>query len=297
MDAARLLDLSREARWTFPSSTGNPLAAETSWSAELAAGRGSLLEAVSDLDDDQAFEVAARVWRVWMMAPRDLAGGRAFLASVLDRRPETLSRDRALALYGDGLMALRLGAREESRRRNEAALAAARASGDPEALTLACLGLSRVAVDEGDPERGRAFAVEAREHAAPLEPALGGQGPLHLHAQSLRLAGDYDGAAALFAESLALNRRIGDAGMVVVELHNLGHVELRRGNVDAAERCFAELGPATDPYGAAMVRLNAAAVAVARGDPGRARGLIEGIDIELEPDDQRELDWVRARLS
>jgi tetratricopeptide (TPR) repeat protein len=298
MNAAHLLELSGRARWAFPSSMGNPLAPgheAEEWVEELVAERDSLLDAARGLDDEAALEVAARVWRVWMV-PRDLTGGRAFLAAVLDRGAETQSRDRALALYGDGLMAFWQGAHEESRGRNEAALAAARAVDDPEALALACLGLSRVALADGDHERARSLAVEAREHARPLAPALG-QAPLHLHAQATRLAGDYDEAAALFEESLALNRQIGDPGMVAVELHNLGHVELHRGNVDAAEGYFDELGPAGDPYGAAMTRLNEAALAVARGHIDRARLLLDGIEIELATDDQFELDWLRARLS
>jgi len=297
-DAERLLELSRQARWAFPSSMGNPLLPgqeAEEWVARLVSERESLLDAARMLDDDSALELAARAWRVWMV-PRDLAGGRAFLRAVLDGGAGRPSRERALALYGDGLLAFWQGAHEESRHRNEAALAAARAADDPEALALACLGLSRVVLADGDHERARSLAIEAREHARPLAPAMD-QAPLHLHAQATRLAGDYDEAAALFEESLALNRRIGDPGMVAVELHNLGHVELHRGNVDAAERYFDELGPAGDPYGAAMTRLSEAALAVARGDGDRARPLLDGIEIELAPDDQFELDWLRARLS
>jgi hypothetical protein len=66
-------------------------------------------------------------------------------------------------------------------------------------------------------------------------------------AQATRLAGGYDDAAALFKESLALNRRIDARGMVEVELHNLGHVEIHRGNVDAVEDCFAQIPRSTTP--------------------------------------------------
>ncbi len=132
------------------------------------------------------------------------------------------------------------------------------------------------------------------------------QAPLHLHAQSTRLAGDYDGAAELLAESLALNRRLGDRGMVAVELHNLGHVELHRGHTDAAARLFAEcaqLEADDDPYGAAMRELNEAAVAFATGELERARAGLDSADSILEEsgtepasDDRFELDWLRGRL-
>ncbi len=308
-EAERLLELSREARWTLPSSSGRPVGNEVPDPVErLVAEQEALGEAARVLaeegDGEAAAELAANVWRLWMLSG-DAAAGRAFLAAVLDGGDGAPTCARALALYGDGLLAFRQGALEESRARNEAALAEAGAVGDPEALALANLGLSRVALEHGDYDRARALAFRARELARPLEEAMG-QAPLHMHAQATRLAGDYDEAAALFAASLALNRRLGDQGMVGVELHNLGHVELHRGNVDAAERYFAEcaqLGSADDPYDAAMRELNAAAVAYGRGDPERARELLaraesilEETGTEAAADDRLELDRLRGRL-
>jgi tetratricopeptide (TPR) repeat protein len=109
------------------------------------------------------------------------------------------------------------GAREDSRERSEESLEAAHMVQDPEALALAHLGLSRVAFLDGDYERARSLAAQAREFAQALDPALG-QAPLHMYAQSTRFTGDYEQAAALFEESLALNRRLHDVGMVGVEL-------------------------------------------------------------------------------
>jgi tetratricopeptide (TPR) repeat protein len=302
-EARTLLELSREAAWTFPSSSGNPVLGDEPWLERLVSEQESFGPAARALDAEEATELAANVWRLWMVS-RDLPGGRAFLAPIL-AVDETPSRARALALYGDGLFAFWQDARDESLELNEAALASARASGDPEALALAHVGLSRVALLEGDGERARELALEARRHAKPLRPAVG-QSPLHLHAQALRMLGDYDEAAKLFAESLELNRRIGDPGMIVVELHNLGHVELRRGNADEAERYFGELAEpgADDPFGTAMARLNAAALAHARGDRDRATTLLAQLDAtlaesgtELMPDDRAELDWLRGRLA
>jgi tetratricopeptide (TPR) repeat protein len=249
--------------------------------------------------------MAASVWRLWILS-RDLAGGRSFVATVLDAAPANPSRFRALTLYGDGLFAFWKGALGESRARNEAALADARAVRDPEATALACLGMSRVELSDGHPEQALAFATEALESARPLGVAMT-QSPLHMCAQAHRAAGRFDEAAALFAESLDLNRRLGDEGMVVVELHNLGHAEIRRGRVDAAERAFEEcarLGGADDPYGVAMNELNGAAVAFGRGDSKRARSLLDGAESKLtklgvDPaaDDQTEIRWLRAELA
>jgi tetratricopeptide (TPR) repeat protein len=309
-EAHRLLERSREVRWRFPSSSGSPvLAGRDAWAEQLLPEKESFAAATQSLiesgDDHEATELAANVWRLWVVAG-DALGGRAFLATVLDAREEEPSRAKALALYGDGLLAFMVGAHDDSRARSEASLQGARAVQDPEALALAHLGLSRVAFLDGDFDRARSLAAQARGFAHALDPAMG-QAPLHMDAQGTRFTGDYEAAAALFEESLALNRRLGDLGMVGVELHNLGHVEIHRGNIDAAERYFAEceqLGASDDAYSAAMTHLNQAAVAFARGETDRARALLGDAESILgatdpypAPDDRYELDWLRGQLA
>jgi len=301
-EAQTLLALAREARWDFPSSAGKPVRNRTD-AQRLLERQDDLGEAARRLDAHAAEELAAHVWRLWMVS-RDIAGGRTFLAPILDRSDGHPSRWRALALYGDGLFAWWQGEREDSRRRNEEALRIARAVDDPEALVLAQLGLSRVALADGDYARAGELAAGARAAAAPLGDAVC-QGSLHMYAQATRLAGHYDEAAALFRESLALNRRIDARGMVEVELHNLGHVEIHRGNVDAAEDCFAQIAHSDDPYGEAMMRLNDAAIAFRRGDLHRARSCLDTADelfagtdmATVAVDDRFELDWLRKQLT
>jgi tetratricopeptide (TPR) repeat protein len=254
--------------------------------------------------EEAAAELAANVWRVWHLSG-DLDGGRRLVATALDTGQGRPSRARALALYGGGALAFRAGAQAESQERNEAALQAARAVGDREAEALALVGLSRVAFRDGDYDRVRSLAAEARELTRDLDSAAGAA-PLHLLAAGTRLAGDYDEAVELYTESLELGRRLGDSRAVGMELHNIGHIELHRGNVDAAERCFAECAKVRnqeDPYEAAMTHLNQAALAVARGDHERAvellrrtRSTLDGAGIVLDPDDAFEVDWLRDQL-
>lgn len=278
------------------------------WVERLAPEREQLGEAVRFLaengEEEAATELAASVWRLWLRAG-EVAEGRQLLAAVLDVAHAPLSRARALALYGDGLLAFRAGARDESQARNEAALEAARAASDREAEALALVGLSRVAFRDGDYARVRSLAGEARELTRDLDAAAGGP-PLHMLAAGTRLAGAHDEAVALYRESLELNRRLGDNRMVSVELHNIGHVELHRGNLAAAERCFAECAELRRPedlYEAAMTHLNNAALAFARGDREGAAELVErtqstldGAGIVLDPDDAFEVDWLRDQL-
>jgi non-specific serine/threonine protein kinase len=236
-----------------------------------------------------------------------VAGGRQFLAAALDagRQPKP-SRARALALYGDGLLAFRAGAQTESETRNEQALQAAQAVGDREAEALALVGLSRVALRNGDYARVRSLAAEARRLTRDRDPAAGAA-PLHLLAAGTRLAGDYDGAVELYAESLELNRSLGDARGVGMELLNMGHVELHRGHLEEANRCFDEsaaLRNQDDPYEAAMTHLSQAAMALARGERERAADLLartqstlDGTGIVLDPDDAFEVEWLKDRLN
>jgi tetratricopeptide (TPR) repeat protein len=293
------LDLAREINPDFPSSSGRPFRTPD---ADLLERRSEFAAAAMRLETGSATELVARTWRLWMAA-RDLDGGRAFLGEVLDRNDPEPSRWRSLALYGDGLLAWRQGKREDSRDRNEEALEIALALDDAEALALARLGLSRIAVDDGDLVRGRELAQQARAAAATVSEAHG-QAPLHLEAQATRIAGDYEAAAKLFEESLALNRRIDDPSMVPVELHNLGLVELHRGNAEAAERYFGELPPPEEPYDRALTRFIDAALAYRSDDLERATALLDeaqGIFDEagLVPasDDQFELDWLREQLA
>jgi tetratricopeptide (TPR) repeat protein len=255
-------------------------------------------------DEESAVAIASNAWRLWVVA-RDVGGGRAFLASVLDKGEKKQSRARSLALYGDALLAFKQGKIEESRRRSQAALDEALAVNDREALTLAYLAASRVAFEDGDYAKSLTLAVKAREFARSLDPAMG-QAPLFLHAQATRMTGDYEKAAGLFEQSLDLNRKIRDQGMVSAELQNLGLVEIHRGNVDAAERYFAEserLGTANDPYGSAMTQLYRSAIEFVRGNRDgsrallqRARSILKEAKIDAAPDDQFEINWLHEQL-
>jgi non-specific serine/threonine protein kinase len=299
-EAQRLAALARDARLTGP---------ETAiWLERLAPKREELVEAARLLaehgEEEAAAELAANVWRLWHLSG-ELAEGRELLAAALDVPEPMPSRARALALYADGALAFRAGAMSESLERNEAALAAARAVGDREAEALALVGLSRVAFREGDYARVRSLAAEARELTRDLDPAAAAA-PLHMLAAGTRLAGDYDEAVELYTEGMELARRLGDNRTIGMELHNIGHIELHRGNVDAAERCFAELTAVrnqNDPYEAAMTHLNRAALAFTRGDREEAAGrlgdmqlTLDEAGIVLDPDDAFEVEWLRERL-
>jgi tetratricopeptide (TPR) repeat protein len=252
---------------------------------------------------EAATSLAAASWRRWLVAG-DSEGGRRLLAPVLEREGPP-SRERVIALYADGIFLFRLGENAASHARNEAALQVARTVGDAEAESLALVGLSRVAFREGRHEDVVRLAGDARALAAAADSdALAA--PLHMEAAGNRLLGHHDRAVELYRESRALAERRGDARGVAMEQHNLGHVELRRGNVDAAAELFAArleyAATSTDPYERAMTALNESALAAARGEDDRARASLEEASrvladhsIVLDPDDAFELDALAAR--
>jgi tetratricopeptide (TPR) repeat protein len=296
-----LLEVARGITPDFPSSAGRPFRTPDEG---LLARRGEIVAAARELNAAEATELAARTWRLWMAA-RDIDGGRSFLGEVLDGREPDESHWRSHALYGDGVFAFWQGARDDVRRRNEEALELAQRFDDAEALALAHLGLSRaLLVDDGDLSGAREHAAAACAAAEPFGDAML-QGAVHMHAQSVRLSGDYDEAARLFEQSLALNTRLDAQGMVDVEHHNLGHVEIHRGNVDSAARHFAQVPSSGGDYSKAMANLNEASVAFQRGDVVRARSLLEAAEptfvgsamAHLAVDDRYELDWLREQLA
>jgi tetratricopeptide (TPR) repeat protein len=163
--------------------------------------------------------------------------------------------------------------------------------------------MSRALLYADDFARAREHAASACALAASAGDAMV-QGALHLHAQATRLSGDYEEAVQLFEQSLALNRRLDAQGMVDVEHHNLGHVEIHRGNVEAAASHFAQTTHSADAYGQAKANLNEAQVALAQGDVERAGNLLEAAEgtfagsstAQLAIDDRLELDWLGEQV-
>ncbi len=305
-----LLALAREAHWTFPTSSGRPIGAPLpGWAARMVRERSALVECAKRLVErgrrDQALELGARTFRAWILANDD-AGGRAFLAIVLHGIDEqTPSLFHALALYGDALLSFRMGDLATSRSRSQSAMTLAQKLTDREAEGLACLAFSRVDLSEGRDSEAEEHAARARAALAQLGPHYQ-QAPLHMLAQATRALGRFDRAATLFAESLALNRTLRDEGMVQVELHNLGHVEVRLGRLDSAERHFAEAatGPADDPYDHAIHLFNRASLAFARGNfvssralLDQARALLRRAEVTLADDDEKEVADLERRLA
>jgi tetratricopeptide (TPR) repeat protein len=255
-------------------------------------------------DAQAALELVGRAWRAWSSSGT-LADGRAAAQAALDADRGDAGVWRARALYGDGVIAFRAGDDEGSRLRNEELLELATSTHDVRGESDALTGLARLALRRGDYEDVVRLARDARRKAERAGDVDAEAAPLHLEAAGARLLGRYDDARGLYVDSLERARRAGAASVVAMERHNLGWVDLHRGDVDAAERWFRERdgGSVADAYGDAWVELDRAAVALARGERAEAqrrfdagRSALERLGVGLDPDDRFELDWLAREL-
>lgn len=276
--------------------------------AGLTADTSAVAHAVDEFvgtgDVASALELVGRLWRIWTSSGHLAEGGEA-ARKALDANGMAGGVWRARALYGDGVIAFRAGDRERSRQRNEELLELARATNDVRGECDALTGLARLALRDGDFAEVVSLAREGRAKAAACDDAAAEAAPLHLEAAGTRLQQRYDDAAALYRQSLDLNSRLGNPAMVAAEEHNLGWVELHRGDVDAAEEWFRRRDAAAvpDAYGDAWSALNWAAVAAVRGDWDEARRrfdtgreALDNLGVALDPDDRFEFDWLAGQL-
>jgi tetratricopeptide (TPR) repeat protein len=250
-----------------------------------------------------ALELVGRAWRAWTSSGR-LEEGRAAVELALNAGRDTQGVWRARALYADGVIAFRAGDSERSWTRNQELLDIARATDDVRGECDGLTGMARLALRRGDYPEVVRLAREAREKAVVAGDPAAEAPPLHLEAAGMRLQRRYDDARRLYLDSLELNKSLGNRPVVAMERHNLGWVELHRGDIDAAEAWFRERDTNSSPnaYGDAWAELNWAAVAVARGrlDEARRRfevgtAAIERLGVRLDPDDQAEFDWLAAQ--
>lgn len=249
-------------------------------------------------------EAAAAHWREWFDRG-ELDEGAARVREALEApgadRP---SVERVRVLYGAHLFAFRRG--EPSGAYCEEALALARQLGDVRGESDALTGLAREALRAGNYAQVAEYASEGLRKAREEGDRAAEGSPLHLYAAGVRLSGDYDRARELYLESVALGDELGDEGRKAMEFHNLGWVELHRGDETAAAEMFAarDALAGKDAYGDAWEDLNRSALAAVRGDRAEASRLfasgrqkLEAVGAALDPDDQSEFDWLSRQIA
>jgi tetratricopeptide (TPR) repeat protein len=247
---------------------------------------------------------AAVHWREWFDRGEFDEGAARVRGALNAPGADSPSIDRVRVLYGAHLFAFRRG--EPSGAYAQECLDLARQLGDVRGESDGLTGLAREALRAGDYASVANYAGDGLRKARAGGDRAAEGSPLHLYAAGTRLSGDYDRARELYLESIALGDALGDERRKQQEFHNLGWVELHRGDVGAAERMFAERDarPGLDAMGDAWTELNRAGVALARGkrdeaslhfEAGKRR--IELLGAALDPDDQFEFDWLATQLA
>lgn len=246
---------------------------------------------------------AAAHWREWFDRGEFDEGAARVREALEAPGADTPSVDRVRVLYAAHLFAFRRG--EASREHAQQALDLARELGDLRGECDGLTGLARAALRDGDYEQVARYAAEGVHKAREAGDTAAEGSPLHLQAAGVRLSGNYERARELYLESVALADRLGDEQRKEMEFHNLGWVELHRGDVEEAARMFAERDAlsGSDAYGDAWQGINAAALALARGNRDEAVRLFElgrqkltDLGVALDPDDQSEVDWMTRQL-
>lgn len=309
--AVSLLQISRKAKWLFPSSSGRPVAQDIpEWLDSIIVNQSLLPESleyfVENGQIDKAYELTANIWRLWVLEHKEKEG-RIFLDTVLSKNnfPETY--DCASTLYGDGLLAYRLGDIAASRECNKEALAIADKINNIETKGLALLGLCRVEFSESNFELSHDLAVKSLSLLKQLGPSYK-QGVLNFAAQSAQAVGNLNEAEYLFRQSLELNRQLGDETMFPVDLHNLGHVEVKLGKIDEAAIHFNECekfsDDHSDAYSSALNLFNKATITHARNQIEEAklyikqsREILTKNNVVLAIEDDTALNILEKRLT
>jgi hypothetical protein len=182
-------------------------------------------------------------------------------------------------------------------------LALARESGDAAAIVTALAGLMRVALRSQDWSRLAGLCSEGSAIARACGDDTLLRMPLHMSAEGARMRGELSDARRLYRDSIGLNQRLGNDGMVGVECGNLAWVEIDAGDLEEARRLIEVCERATeadDAYGLAFVKLTRARLALASGDPSGAQLLdlaietLENAGLVWDPAEQRSFDETRA---
>jgi tetratricopeptide (TPR) repeat protein len=159
--------------------------------------------------------------------------GRALAQQVVDIASDAGSdRERASAWLTLGELAFRQGDQPVALEATRAALAPARAAGDPRLELRVEMNLARVELRDGDAPRIRAHAERMTELAGD-DPRLR-FGATHMLAWAEYTDDNIDGAIKLFEENVETARAAGNHSGEGSELLNLGSLAIEHGDLDRA---------------------------------------------------------------
>jgi predicted ATPase/DNA-binding SARP family transcriptional activator len=215
---------------------------------------------------------------------------RGWLVGGLNALPGDALRLRARALYWDGRLAISQGRFAEAEPRLRAALSAAGDAGEADIEAAVLISLARwatfVASPEG-PELGDAAIAAARASGDWSLIA----GAMITVAGICERTGEWDRAGQLATEALELYRELGDPYGVARALAELGWYDLIRGTGERAQACFEEAFELRRRHGddRRLVEplIDAAWLALVQGHQGTARArFLDCLELARKVDDR-----------
>jgi tetratricopeptide (TPR) repeat protein len=187
-----------------------------------------------------ALRLGGALGRFWPMRGF-LSEGIGLLQRALDGTPDAPEVVRVRALNIAGALALLRGDIQQATRWHEEALALARAAGDLPATAYALHEVAKLASElDATPDRARALWEESLAISRRLGDSFGVARCLSNLAEIRRARGDFDRAIELMEESLATWRKRGDRVYLGVTLTNLGAATRARGELDRSSSVYRE---------------------------------------------------------
>jgi len=211
---------------------------------DVPAARQEAASLLADARDEDARDLVGRVLvllaEVALVADSDVARA----AELADEALEVLPEDELVGLHDarsvHSAIAWWLGDAEASRRHAEATVDNARAMNRRDLESLALSKLARLANVDDQPEQARDLVQRARELAEESGSREAFAFARAAAAGCADEADDLDGAESAYREALAAFAEIGAAGRVGWVQTMLATIELRRGDVQAAEKLLRE---------------------------------------------------------
>jgi len=245
---------------------------------ELANLRTSLSWFRSAGDSADELLLLRALTKFWL-ARDHMAEGESVLTEALARIPDDGSELRMRVELALGEIAMRRGKPDIARSSVERRLLRARAEGVPSDVAWALSSLSTISMSEGDIAGSASLLDEALETARAIGDATLLSNVAGNLGYVLSAAGEYERAASLCRESIELAPTASD---VCVDHANLGLALLGLGDLEGAaseyRRAIAGAFESGYFFTLADAMVGAAAIALRRGDPGAALGVLAAVD-------------------
>jgi non-specific serine/threonine protein kinase len=267
---------------------------QLAWRGRLETEHANLRAALGwalDHDAATALRLAGALWWFWRYRAH-FTEGRSWLERALAASPVGLTRERAKALRGAGVLALLQSDYGRAAVLLVEALARYRELGDEHGVASSLDGLGDLALEQGDLEQGERLHEEALVLRRGLEDRRGVISSLDSLGLLAMDRGDLDLAATMLEECLAFYRESEDEWEIARSLHNLGNIAYERGDLDLATGLQAEAlalwEGMEDTHGVAYVLDIQGKVAQARGESELAMALLgKALVLWRELGDQR----------